>query len=536
MPRFIIKLFLNSGYRRSTLVLVSIFMAIFTIAIVTTFYIQDLRHKDLDDQRTVTMISQMLSQSMLLPLYSGQEGEVKNLALQAIKKFNISRVQVMRPDGSTYLDISQAANTQKLTSSKAPITVTQTLDPIASISGEVRPEEQLGYVIASTAGSDRQEELRNSLIKLSVNGLLLWIVTSYLGYLIMRQLTKSYDKLVDAIGLIEQGKTEKIEVDLQDEAKYIASSINRLSLTLHERERQNISLEQKLSQQMEERAKNAEEVLRVKLMHVDKLAMLGTLVSCMGHEINNPNAVIRLQNEVIKKIACDIRPILDDASKEEGNYYIGGMPYKEATEVLFDNIEGIHQQTNNIERVVSELRNFITADSKEKTSIGIDRVILGTLVLINPELKRYSGKIVSKMRDGNKRAEKIQKTYVGVERRSKIHANQYSLQQVLLNLLHNSIRATKNKGPDGQVEIDILSHSDKLEVIVSDNGEGIHPEDLPKVCDPYYSRNLGNGGTGLGLYIAKQIMNDHNATMKFVSQLGVGTSVHLLFNKAGSAA
>jgi signal transduction histidine kinase len=79
------------------------------------------------------------------------------------------------------------------------------------------------------------------------------------------------------------------------------------------------------------------------------------------------------------------------------------------------------------------------------------------------------------------------------------------------------------------VHIEILSHQDTVELIISDNGEGIHPDDLDKLCDPYFSRNLDKGGTGLGLFIANQIIIDHNAAMEFKSEIGTGTSVHLTF-------
>jgi signal transduction histidine kinase len=68
-----------------------------------------------------------------------------------------------------------------------------------------------------------------------------------------------------------------------------------------------------------------------------------------------------------------------------------------------------------------------------------------------------------------------------------------------------------------------------VELIISDNGVGIHPDDIDKLCDPYFSRNLEQGGTGLGLFIANQIIMDHNASMEFNSELGAGTSVHLRF-------
>jgi signal transduction histidine kinase len=165
----------------------------------------------------------------------------------------------------------------------------------------------------------------------------------------------------------------------------------------------------------------------------------------------------------------------------------------------------------------------------EKKLIGLDRAIFGTMVLLNPELKRYEGKVLNMIDSGNKRVELPGKIYSGEERRAKIFANQYSLQQVIVNLLLNAIRASVPRKQEGRVSIEIVSHPDTVELVISDNGVGIHPDDLDKLCDPYFSRNLESGGTGLGLFIANQIIEDHDASMEFKSDLGTGTSVHLKF-------
>jgi signal transduction histidine kinase len=259
------------------------------------------------------------------------------------------------------------------------------------------------------------------------------------------------------------------------------------------------------------------------------MASLGILVGCMGHEINNPNAMIRLQIENIKNISNDAKMLLDESSKEEGPFYLGGMPYPKASAVLFDSIEDVYHQTVRIEQVVSELRSYATADSKRKKMISLDSVILGTMVLLSPEIRRFTGTFENKIVSANRRDNKSAIAYSNDERRSKIHANQYSLQQVLVNLLLNAIRATKDRGREARISLNIVSHSDTVELIVEDNGIGIHSDEISKLCDPYFSKNIDSGGTGLGLFIANQIISDHNATMVFRSELGVGTAVHLKF-------
>jgi two-component system, NtrC family, sensor kinase len=507
----------------------SLYTALFTIVIILVFVLQDLRHKNLDDERTVATVSKMLAYSMRLPLYSNNHEELQNIATQAIQTFHISKIQILHPDGSVYLEVPPKPIPRIMASNRMPIVLTQTLDPIAAISGDNPPEQLLGFVVASTLGVDRMRELYLAMSYLTFAGVTIWLIGTYFGYQIMRRLTKSFDNLIVAIDDIERGKSETIEIKLQDEAEYIASSINRLSLTLHERERQNKILQHKLVKQMERRAKNAEQTMQAKLAHSDKMASLGMLVGCMGHEINNPNALIRLQVENIKSIVTDAKPILQEFAAEEGTFFLGGMPYPEASNVMFDCIDNIYNQTVRIEQVITELRNYTTADSNNKQMISLDSVLLGTMILIDPEIRRFNGQFENKVASGNRRTEKQNIKCSVIERRAKIFANQYSLQQVIVNLVLNAIRATKDMGDKARISINIVSHNYTVELIVADNGIGIHPDEIPKLCDPYFSKHMESGGTGLGLFIANQIISDHNATMVFKSELGKGTTVHLKF-------
>jgi signal transduction histidine kinase len=521
--------FLQTGYKRKTLLLVSHYTATITIFFVAIFAYQALHHKKMDDDRTVSAVSKMLAQSMRMSFFSGNKKELQLIAEQTIETFHISKVQVLRPDGALFLEVPSTPITEKMASSRSPITINQDLDPTSAISGAILPDQQIGIVVASTLGSDRKKELNLTIIIISVTGCILWLFSTYSGYLIMRKLTQSFDNLIEAIGDIEQGKDETIEIDLHEDASFIANSINRLSKTLHERERQNLSLQQEITYQMKQRAETAEQIMQAKLIQADKMATLGLLVGSMGHEINNPNAMIRLQIEYINKFTIDAQPLLRAFAQEEGNFYLAGMPFKEAEIHLLDSIKGIHDQTFRIERVISELRNYASADPKKRDFIGLDRVVTGTMVLLKPELRRYEGKIVNKIDSQKTRSNQPDTSYTGSDRRSKVFANQYAIQQVMVNLLLNAIRGSAFRGQEGRVHIEIYSRPDTVEIIIADNGEGIHPDDLPKLCDPYFSRNQDKGGTGLGLFIANQIIEDHNASMVFQSDLGIGTSVHLTF-------
>ena len=98
--------------------------------------------------------------------------------------------------------------------------------------------------------------------------------------------------------------------------------------------------------------------------------------------------------------------------------------------------------------------------------------------------------------------------------------------RVLANLIANALRHT---APGGIVKVAVQRVENNLHVSIEDSGEGIRPEDLPFVFEQFYrgekSRNRSTGGAGLGLAIAKGIVEAHGGQIGIQSELGNGTSV-----------
>ncbi|HET7205447.1 MAG TPA: ATP-binding protein [Terriglobales bacterium] len=92
------------------------------------------------------------------------------------------------------------------------------------------------------------------------------------------------------------------------------------------------------------------------------------------------------------------------------------------------------------------------------------------------------------------------------------------IHQVLLNLLLNSIQAIDGKGI---IKVEVEQVGDSAEIIVSDTGRGIAPELLPNIFKPFFTTK-GNG-TGLGLSLARRIVEEHQGTIDVTSAVGQGT-------------
>lgn len=99
---------------------------------------------------------------------------------------------------------------------------------------------------------------------------------------------------------------------------------------------------------------------------------------------------------------------------------------------------------------------------------------------------------------------------------------------VLKNVIGNSIKY-KREDIDAKIDILINHQKDFLKITVTDNGEGITPKHLSKVFDMFYRGTTTSVGTGLGLYICKEIVNKLGGQIEIESEPGLGTSLYLTF-------
>ena len=105
-------------------------------------------------------------------------------------------------------------------------------------------------------------------------------------------------------------------------------------------------------------------------------------------------------------------------------------------------------------------------------------------------------------------------------------ADRARLMQLFQNLLGNAVKFTK---AGDSINITSRTRGNHAQIEIADSGPGIAADDLPHIFDPYYSASKKHQktGTGLGLYIAKGIVDAHGGTIRCVSEPGVGTTFNI---------
>jgi signal transduction histidine kinase len=120
---------------------------------------------------------------------------------------------------------------------------------------------------------------------------------------------------------------------------------------------------------------------------------------------------------------------------------------------------------------------------------------------------------------------------------TRVEADRAKLRRILVNLLSNAVKFT---GRGGAITISARPEGERVRLAVSDSGVGIAPEDISRLFDKYeQARNRatsGEKGTGLGLYITKQLVELHDSEIKVQSELGKGSTFSFTVATASDAA
>jgi PAS domain S-box-containing protein len=256
--------------------------------------------------------------------------------------------------------------------------------------------------------------------------------------------------------------------------------------------------------QMEEQAK----VHQQQLMQAGKMVALGTLVSSVGHEINNPNNFIMLNAPLLKEAWQHILPILDEYYEEDRDFTIGSVRYMEMRDRIPRLLSGISDGSKRINEIVEDLRGFLRRDASDMNqSVDVNAVLRSAISLLSNMI--------------NKSTSHFSVTYG--ETLPELRGNFHRLEQVIINLIQNACQSL----PDVRRGISLSTGYDVktscIVVKVQDEGVGILPEVLPHITDPFFTTKSNSGGIGLGLSISSRIIKEHGGTLVFASDPGKGT-------------
>lgn len=261
--------------------------------------------------------------------------------------------------------------------------------------------------------------------------------------------------------------------------------------------------------------KVAEEAYRLqqeRLTQTEKLVALGTLVSGVAHEINNPNNFIMLNTPLLTDAWASAKPILDQYYEENGEFLLGGLEYSEMGGQIRELLRGVYDGSRRIASIVQELRDFARPSDETMTDmVDMNKVVRSALVLLRSIISRSTDNFQVQYADGL----------------PAVHGNFHRLEQVVINLIQNACQALPDTSRAVRVATFFEAGTGSVVLEVSDEGVGIKKEMLKHIYDPFFTTKRDDGGTGLGLSISTKIVHAHHGTIDFESEDQKGTTARI---------
>jgi PAS domain S-box-containing protein len=219
------------------------------------------------------------------------------------------------------------------------------------------------------------------------------------------------------------------------------------------------------------------EGLRDKLIHAEKMAAVGQLVSGVAHEVNNPLTAILGFADLLME-----NPDLPDTARKD--------------------LRVILQEAQRTKQIVQNLLSFARQMPPQRTSVQLNSILRRTVQLRSYDFTSHGIEVIEHLD----------------ESLPEVMGDAHQLQQVFLNILNNAHDAVHEVGRAPRIEIISAKAGDAVEVSFRDNGNGISNTD--KIFDPFFTTKEVGKGTGLGLSICYGIVKEHGGEILCHNNIG----------------
>ena len=290
--------------------------------------------------------------------------------------------------------------------------------------------------------------------------IVLVVLCIFLATILSRSIVRSLKVLEDHTRKISRGEFVAATISVRDEEiNALLQAFNRMTVELRARQQQ--------------------------LVQSEKLASLGTLLSGVAHELNNPLSNISTSAQILDEEILDIDPEFQKSL-----------------------ISQIMEQSDRARDIVKSLLEFSRVHDFNKQRLALKPLLEKTIMLIR-------GQVPSEVA--------IQ---LDVPDDLEIIVDKQRMQQVFLNLIKNALDVLDSEGHIWISARGIIKNNrpNEVEILIEDDGPGIPAENLSKIFDPFFTTKDVGHGSGLGLYIVHDIIEQHGGSMQVDSRPGNGTT------------
>jgi len=256
------------------------------------------------------------------------------------------------------------------------------------------------------------------------------------------------------------------------------------------------------------KAENDAKQRQQQLMQADKMVALGTLVSGVAHEINNPTGVISLNAPMLQKSWDAILSVIHTNKNVQEIFESCGVSLKKHQKRIPYLIEQIIGSARRIKQIVTELKDYARQDLTDiNQEFDINDVVKTSVNLVINKIKKSTHHY----------------TFQYYPNALMVKGNFQRLEQIVINVLINACEALT----DMNQHIAVNTYPDETHVWaviqITDQGVGISEQALKTLFDPFFTTKRDTGGTGLGMSVSRGIIEEHGGEINYSSRPGKGT-------------
>jgi signal transduction histidine kinase len=254
--------------------------------------------------------------------------------------------------------------------------------------------------------------------------------------------------------------------------------------------------------------KEAKKRRNAQLILKDKLKSIDLVTSSISHEINNICNFMVNNLRITLHTWHDVFKLIKEYESENGEFLLGGISSKEVDKIVPRLMLSIMEGITRISDTIDDFRKYIKAGLKSEYSIiDVNEVIRRVVTILNHHIFMHTENFNLNLH----------------EELPKIRGNTQKLEQVIINLLMNALQALPDRGRGIFLSTGIKG--DKIYIEIRDEGIGISKDIMPYIFEPFFSTKYASGGSGLGLYLSKSIIEELGGEITIKSEESKGTQI-----------